>query len=458
MIDKFQRFRKTVYSGGILIFLSINQAFALVNFQCYGNNYNSQCIIMKGNSHDARTDYSTNAQEYDPSQVITQDTIDAILKKQKNAKQLTIEFTPGNYTTYPLSIQNVNNLTFKLDNGTVITAIPMKQKNKSDKKDSNPWKNVEHVIEFINCNNLTLVGAAPNANQLKNNRPDENTTMPSVIDGNGADWWKAANKDSKTYRPPFFFLQNINGLNISNLEFRNSPRVHLKIRNAKDTSIDQILIHSDKDSPNTDGINVGAVQNLSITNSTIYNGDDSIAINSYKPYIDQNIKINNMAMYYGHGISLGSDVSSDIENVTATNIDFHFTHNGLRIKTDCDKDCSDKDDNDFANSKNKNPVTINNINFNHITMEGVKFPIIYNFGYESKKWSNVNVKNITYSDIHSENSKMPSTLLCHKQNGCSGINFDNVSIDSAGECQDISITQDGSKKTYSDKATKCLAN
>lgn len=441
-------FRKLckVISIGIFACALSSEANASVTFQCSGDKDAPTCLIQKGSTADGSS-----------SNVITQQTIDNILAKQKKAKQLTIEFTPDDYTIYPIIIDRVNNLTFKLDDGVTITSIPRNGKNTSNSKKSDPWKDAKHLISFTNCNNLTLIGAKPNSNQLNNNRPKPDTTMPSVIDGHGADWWEAYGKDKHIDRPTLMYFHGVNGLTIEDLEFRNSPRAHLMIRSVTNIKINQILIHSDKDSPNTDGINTGGVQTVNITDSTIYNGDDSIAMNSSSEMPDKDIYINNMDMYYGHGISIGSHVDGNVDGVTAQNVSFHYTHNGLRIKTMCEANCSSDDSYDQVNTTNgkKNQITVANVHYKNITMEGVKNPIIYDFGYGGK-WSKVQVNNISYDNVTSTGKSLPSTLLCKSVNGCKDITLNNVKLQEGSKCSDITLTVDGKTVKYNDKAADCL--
>lgn len=432
--------------------------FASVSYQCINGNDNQTCKIWQGNTADTL-----------PSNVINQVTIDNILNSQKKSRYITIEITPGNYTMYPFKIHGVNNLTFKLDQGVTMTAISKDQKEKGNKAKSDPWKSVDDIIIFENCNNLKVIGAAPSPMNLIDNRPESNIDMPSVIDGNGADWWRDHEKDNSIFRPPLIDFSHINGLTIEDLEFRNSPRAHVSVRNSKDITIHQVLVHSEPDSPNTDGLNIGSVQNVQISDSTIYNGDDSVAINSDGDG-DHNININNMDMYFGHGVSIGSHVNANVEGVVVQNVIFHNTTNGLRIKTLCDGGvCTKSDGNgDSAEHKGKE-IVVSNIQYKNISMYDVKNPIIYDFSY-GKAWSKVQVNNITYTNVTSVSSNKsgkkdkfkkysnPATLLCEEENGCKNIVLNNVSIDSYGLCRDIDMSVNNHDEDYKNKINTCLDN
>ena len=285
------------YLVGLILGTTTLPSFASVLYQCNGGQDDTVCQISYGNTKD----------KY-PSEAITQSVISEILSKNKKAKNLTIEFTTGKYQVYPIKISKINNLTLLWDAGAQLYAIPY------SKKKSNGWDGADQLISFVQCNNLVLKGAAPSANQLDNNKPKPDTTMPSIIDGQGQDWWEA--KDKYGINAPYLMeFAKINHLTITDLQISNSPSFHLKIQDSTDVKIDQILIHSEQKSPNTDGINMSTVSGVTITNSTIYNGDDGIAFNSGNNAPCSNANINNIDLYYGHGISFGSTINSNIENM-----------------------------------------------------------------------------------------------------------------------------------------------
>ncbi|VEB36339.1 glycoside hydrolase family 28 protein / polygalacturonase [Legionella sainthelensi] len=335
----------------------------------------------------------------------------AIDKYQNN---LSLVIQPGEYLLKPITIKKHHNITLHLKSGVTLVAV-----NRKDKS----WEKERGLINLIHVNHFRLSG-------------DDSDT--SVIDGNGESWWTY--KTSKN-RPFLLHVNHVENLTIDHLQLKNSPRFHLMIRGGKNVAVHDLRIDAPEDSPNTDGINVGSITKMEINNVIIKNGDDGIAINAINEP-SRNIKISNVDLFYGHGVSIGSGVKNTISDLMINNLSFHDASNGLRIKTRCDKkDCSDT---------KKGIVT--NITYSDITMENVKYPIIYDVEYsETGSKSHVVIKNITYQNIYSINSRKEARMFCGKHNQCSSIIFKNVNIDSGMQCQGGSWSKEG-------KIVNCLKN
>jgi len=91
---------------------------------------------------------------------------------------------------------------------------------------------------------------------------------------------------------------------------------------------------------NTDGIDPSASSNITIRDSYISDGDDHIAIKAGIGPVS-NVTITHNHLYYGHGLSMGSETNAGINNVLATDnvIDQNgcancSSSNDIRIKSD----------------------------------------------------------------------------------------------------------------------------
>lgn len=333
---------------------------------------------------------------------------------EKYQDNLSLIIQSGEYLLKPITIKKHHNITLHLDSG--VTLVAVSRKNKS-------WEKKHGLINLIHVNHFRLSGDNPES---------------SVIDGNGESWWEY--KTSKK-RPFLLHVNHVENLTIDHLQLKNSPRFHLMIRGGKNVAVHDLRIDAPEDSPNTDGINVGSITKMRINNIIIKNGDDGIAINAInEPAKD--IKISHVDLFYGHGVSIGSGVKNTVSDIMINDISFHNASNGLRIKTRCDKkDCSDT---------KKGRVT--NITYSDITMENVKYPILYDMEYsETGSKSYVIIKNITYQNIYSINSKKEARIFCGKYNQCSSVIFKNVNIDSGMQCQGGSWSKEG-------KIVDCLKN
>lgn len=338
--------------------------------------------------------------------------LEKTLEKYQNNLSLTVQ--PGQYILKPITIKKHHNITLHLDPGVTLVAV--------DRKDKS-WKNERGLINLIWVNNFILSGDNPDG---------------SVIDGNGEHWWHY--KSSKE-RPFLLHVNHAENLTINHLQLKNSPRFHIMIRGGKNIAVHDLRIDTPEDSPNTDGINVGSITKMRINNVIIRNGDDGIAINAInEPAKD--IKIRHVDLFYGHGISIGSGIKNTVSDILVQDISFHNASNGLRIKTRCDKkDCSDT-----------KKGTVTNITYSDITMENVKYPILYDMEYsETGSKSYVVLKNIIYQNIYSINSGKEARLFCGKYNQCSPVIFKNVNIDSGMQCKGGAWSKD-------DKIVNCLKN
>lgn len=313
---------------------------------------------------------------------------------------LTLNIKQGQYLLKPLTIKKMSQINLHLDANVTLIA---------PERGDTSWSDNEGLINLVNVSNFLLSGTDPNT---------------SIIDGQGGSWW---NKASSNSRPFLVHINHINGLEMSNIQLHNSPRFHVMIRGGQNINIHDMTINSPENSPNTDGINVGSINQMKINNVNIHNGDDGIAINAVNEP-STNIQISNVDLWYGHGISIGSGVKQVVSNIEVTNVHFHSSENGLRIKTACDKkDCSDT----------KKGI-VSYVHYSDIHMDNVHRPIFYDLSYsDNGRTSYVAIQNISYQNITAENSRGPAQLFCGKYNKCNPITFDSVYVDTGLQCQGV---------------------
>lgn len=100
---------------------------------------------------------------------------------------------------------------------------------------------------------------------------------------------------------------------------------------------------SDKDHPahNTDGIDPDCAQDVLIERVYISTGDDCIAVKSGINWFGRtygrpsaNITVRDSYFGNGHGLSIGSEMSGGVSNVTFANIVANGTGTGIRIKSE----------------------------------------------------------------------------------------------------------------------------
>lgn len=165
-----------------------------------------------------------------------------------------------------------------------------------------------------------------------------------TIDGQGKAWWKKfRQKLLKHTRGPLVQIMRSSNIHISNITLRNSPFWTLHPFDCKNVTITGVTILAPiQQAPNTDGINPDSCENMVIEDCYISVGDDGIAIKSgWNQYgiaygrPSKNIYIRNVAIrsMVSAGVSIGSEMSGGVSNITVENVLVWSSRRGVRIKT-----------------------------------------------------------------------------------------------------------------------------
>lgn len=153
---------------------------------------------------------------------------------------------------------------------------------------------------------------------------------------------------------------------INAIHLVDSKFFHMIVFASNNVLINKLKIKAAADSPNTDGIHIGDVTNINITNTIISTGDDCVSIGPGSA----NVMISNVKCGPGHGISIGSLGKylneKDVRGLRVENCTLTGTTNGLRIKTWQD---------------NPSPLVASDIVFENIQMENVENPIVIDQKY-----------------------------------------------------------------------------
>jgi polygalacturonase len=159
----------------------------------------------------------------------------------------------------------------------------------------------------------------------------------------GISWW--TNADTATTagksQDNFIFMKPNKSTNLVlyKITLRNSPMFHVVTSNVSGMTVWGVKIQAPFTAHNTDGIDPQGT-NITITNSSISNGDDEIAVSASSA--SSNITISNMTTYSGHGISVGSYTQGGLTNMLVENINMageptDGNENGIRLKSALDR-------------------------------------------------------------------------------------------------------------------------
>jgi polygalacturonase len=166
----------------------------------------------------------------------------------------------------------------------------------------------------------------------------------------GPSWWTMGAGQPTSIRPWLLEFYQCTHVTISGVTLSNSPMWNQALRFSNDVTESGVTVTAPASSPNTDGVDIVGSVNVSLSNLTISVGDDIIAVKSGLP-IDPSdpkqqglpqiaasqIEITGITAGSGHGISIGSEASNGVNNVTIKSVQFNYTGNGFRIKTARDR-------------------------------------------------------------------------------------------------------------------------
>ncbi|KAF7851384.1 hypothetical protein BT93_L4055 [Corymbia citriodora subsp. variegata] len=245
------------------------------------------------------------------------------------------------------------------------------------------------------------------------------SVMGGILDGQGTDLWACKNSSkSCPTGATSLLISNSQNILVSGLTSLNSQMFHIVINGCQNVKMQGMKVSAPGNSPNTDGIHIGASTGFTILNSKIGTGDDCISIGPSS----NNLWIENIACGPGHGISIGSlgktQQEDGVQNVTVKTVTFTGTQNGVRIKSWARPSTS------FAR----------NILFQNAIMNNVQNPIIIdqnyclNSGCPSQA-SGVRVNDVTYQDIHGTSATAVAVKFdCSAKYPCTGIRMQDVKL------------------------------
>jgi polygalacturonase len=142
-------------------------------------------------------------------------------------------------------------------------------------------------------------------------------------------------------RPVMVSLVNCKKVLLDGPVFQNSPAWCLHPLMCEDVIIRNITVKNPWYSQNGDGIDIESCRNVLLYDSNFDVGDDAICIKSGKDEDGrkrgkptENLIIRNCIVYHGHGgVTIGSEMSGGVRNVSASGCTFIGTDVGLRFKT-----------------------------------------------------------------------------------------------------------------------------
>ncbi|KAL1825335.1 hypothetical protein DCAR_0313487 [Daucus carota subsp. sativus] len=249
-----------------------------------------------------------------------------------------------------------------------------------------------------------------------------------TIDGQGHSWWKKYRQKRLNHtRGPLVQIMWSSDILISNITLRDSPFWTLHPYDCKNVTIRNMTILAPlSKAPNTDGIDPDSCENMLIEDSYISVGDDAIAIKSgWDQYgisygrPSKNILIRNLVVssMVSAGISIGSEMSGGVSNVTVENVLVWNSRRAVRIKTAIGRG-----------------GYVRHITYRNLTFENVRVGIVIKTDYNEHPNKNFDPKaipvlqDISYNSIHGEGVRVPVRIYGSQEIPVRNVTFHDMSV------------------------------
>lgn len=273
----------------------------------------------------------------------------------------------------------------------------------------------------------------------------------AVVMGKAYTWWqqsRAAEPTNARYSAPRLIVaDHADGLILYRIHLHNSPNFHVTVSHTNGfTAWDVHLLTPTvrgTDARNTDGIDPGSSENITVARSWIDNGDDNIAIKTGTHHIS----VLDNHFYSGHGMSIGSETNTTDGDILVDKLTLDHTTSGIRIK---------------SNVQRGGPVR--NVIYRNICMRNVPVPISVSPFYSGQTTDGIEDLGMKgdripdYKDIHFENvhSLTPGIVQIAGLNAehitqvfLDGVVVDGIKPDQArARNADISIGRKGANFTF----------
>ncbi|KAJ5521149.1 hypothetical protein N7527_005264 [Penicillium freii] len=215
---------------------------------------------------------------------------------------------------------------------------------------TNVWKGQTAMINIKNIDGLKI----------------RSLSGKGVIDGNGQASWDLFAKDSSYRRPTLLYITGGSNIEVSNLRQMNPPNVFNSVKGntktAKFLNLNMDATSKSKNEPkNTDGFDIGASTDVTISNVHVLNDDDCVA---FKPGAD-GVIVKDITCTGSHGLSVGSLGKSGkdfVKNVHVSGARMIKSTKAVGIKT-------------YPTGNGHAKSTVSNITFTDIVVDGCDYAI-----------------------------------------------------------------------------------
>jgi polygalacturonase len=267
----------------------------------------------------------------------------------------TVWIPAGNYTSGPIEL--VSNLELHVDAGAIVrfpaTRLPFTEGRQQSIEALTPVP----LIGGRHLENVSITGrgvlTSDNAEWMKL-FPRQQGLGGDPGSANGPNWERllqllevktpapreAYEAAASELRPSFIRTMDSKNVLVEGLRFIGSPMWTIHLLYSDNVVVRDVFIET-YPGVHADGIAVDSSRNVRISNCYIDTGDDGIVIKAGKDADglrvsrpSENISISNCTVHRAHGaVTIGSETSGWVRNLTASNITCQGTQMGVRIKS-----------------------------------------------------------------------------------------------------------------------------
>jgi polygalacturonase len=163
-----------------------------------------------------------------------------------------------------------------------------------------------------------------------------------VIDGRGGEtilgqsitWWNLADKaraGGSQQNPRLIVLNQCDNFTLYRITLMNSPNFHVGYSGGNGFTAWGVRILTPPRARNTDGIDPGNCQNVTITRCYISTGDDHVAIKAGGHV--SHVTVSHNHFYAGHGMSIGSETYGGADTIRVSDLSIEGADNGIHLKS-----------------------------------------------------------------------------------------------------------------------------
>ncbi|KAG9150870.1 hypothetical protein Leryth_003018 [Lithospermum erythrorhizon] len=249
-----------------------------------------------------------------------------------------------------------------------------------------------------------------------------------TINGQGKKWWEKYQKKYLNHtRGPLVQLMWSRDIQIYDITLRDSPFWTLHPYDCQNVIIRNVTILAPlSNAPNTDGIDPDSCDNMVIEDCYISVGDDGVAIKSgWDQYgiayarPSTNIVIRNLIVQsmISAGVSIGSEMSGGVSNITIENVLVWNSKRGIRIKTSAGRGGH-----------------VRQISYRNLTLNNVRVGIVIKTDYNEHPDEGYNpealpvIENISFKGIRGQGVRIPVRIYGSQEIPVRNVTFQDMVV------------------------------